>query len=307
MNKKSTIYLAVLIILVIVFLIIKTKDKTERRIRFFDVDSARIGAIEIYTLEDTLKLVRTVDKWMIDHPVKFPPTTRKIKDLFDRVIPVETSQIPVSESESAFETYKVTDSLGTAVKIYDEKGKELVFAYIGKSSNYNYSHGRYHNASEVYQLYDNISSILTPKSDNWRNKEIIKLDEDPAQINVISNERFFRITPTDSLWHYTEGDSSFFIKQNNRSFNTLLDNSKTFRVSSFIDNEYADYADQFDNPKMTVQLKLYSGEEIILKFVAKEEESKQYVVQKNDETDFLYVVYDNIYRYFQPAIADLKK
>jgi hypothetical protein len=307
MNKKSTIYLAVLIILVIVFLIIKTNDKTERRIRFFDVDSTRIGAIEIFTSEDTLKLVKSAERWMIDHPVKFPPTQRKIKDLFDRVIPVETSRIPVSESESAFETYNVTDSLGTAVKIYDEKGKELIFAYIGKSSNYNYSHGRYNNASEVYQLYDNISSILIPRSDNWRNKEIIKLEEDPAEIKVFSPERSYTISATDSLWHYTEGDSSFFISQNNRSLNTLLDNSRTFRISSFIDNEYEIYADKFDNPKLTVQLKLYSGDEIILKFVAKDEESKQYVVQKNDETDFLYVVFDNIYRYFQPAISDLKK
>jgi hypothetical protein len=307
MNKKNIIYLAVLIVLIIIFLIIKTNDRTERRINFFAVDSADIAKIEIATSKDTLILVKEDEGWMIQKPLYYPPAERKVKDLFDKALKVETSNLPVSESESSFETYNVTDSLGTRVLLYDSADKELVNAIIGKSSNYNFSHGRYADEKKVYQLYANISSILNPVLNSWREKEIIKLEEEPSQITVGAGERMFSFTATDSLWKYTEGDTSFFIKEGNRQLTTLLNNSKSFRASSFIDNDYATYAELFQDPLMVVQIRTYDGENIFLKFISEGEESNKYIVQKNDEEDFLYVVYDNLFRSFQPDIELLKK
>jgi len=307
MNNKSKIYIGVLVILIIVFMVIRSNDRTERRERFFEVDSTRIAAIEIFTLSDTIKLVRNEAEWMIDYPVKYPPVKQKIADLFGKVIKVETSNIPVSESESSHTTYKVTDSLGTAVKMYDIDGKELVYALIGTSSNYNYSHGRNNEENEVYQLFQNISSMLNPMLNTWRKKEILDLVDDPAQISVGYEERLFKITPTDSLWQYQEGDSTFFIKENNVAFNTMLSNIRSFRTSSFIDNDYETFAERFLDPEMVVQIKLYSGEDIFLTYVKEDEDSNKYIIQKNDETENLYVVYDNMVRYFQKEIAELKE
>jgi len=307
MNKKSTLYIAVLVILIIAFLIINSNDKTERRVRFFEVDSTRIAAIEISTMKDTLKLVKDGDVWMIDYPVNFPPADQKIADLLEKVIKVETSNIPVSESQNSHETYKVTDSLGTTIRIYNAEGDELIHALIGKSSNYNYSHGRNNTETEVYQLYQNISSVLNPMLNSWRKKEILELAEDPAQISVGFGERFFTITSTDSLWQYQEGDSTFFINEGNKAFTTMLTNIRTFKTSSFIDDDYETYAESYLDPQMVIQVKLYSGEDIFFKFIKQDEEGKKYIIQKNDETENLYVVYDNIIRYFQKEISELKQ
>jgi uncharacterized protein DUF4340 len=307
MNKKSIAYVAVLVILIIVFLIIKTNDRTERRIRFFDADSASIASIEISTITDTIILVKEIDNWIIDYPVHYPIEARKITDLFDKVMQVETSNLPVSESETSFETYNVTDSLGTTVTLLDAAGNELIKAVIGKSSNYNFSHGRFEGSKEVYQLYANISSILNPDVSGWREKEIVKLADDPAQIIVGAGERMLTYTATDSLWNFAEGDTSFFINEGNRFLTTVLNNSKSFRASSFIDNEFASYAEKFSDPEMVVQIKLYSGEDIFLKYVAEEIDSRKYIVQKNDETDVLYLVFENLFTCFIPEIAELKE
>lgn len=307
MNKKSFIYLAILLVLIIIFLIIRTNDRTERRINFFAVDSTEISKITIATVEDTLILVKSDSDWMIDHPVKYPIATRKLDDLFGNVLQVETSNLPVSESETSFETYNVTDSLGTRVILYDSAGKELLNAIIGKSSNFNFSHGRFSDKKKVYQLYANISSSLRPMLNSWREKEVVKLDTEPAQITVGAGDRMFSFTATDSLWKYTEGETSFFIKEGNRQLTTLLNNSKSFRASSFIDYDFATYAEAFQDPLMVVQIRTYEGEDIFLKYIAENPESKKYIVQKNDEEDFLYVVYDNLYSSFQPDVELLKK
>jgi len=61
MNKKNLIPIIVLALLIIVFVITKLNDKTERRINFFRFDSTQVYAIEISSTEDTLKLVKSDD------------------------------------------------------------------------------------------------------------------------------------------------------------------------------------------------------------------------------------------------------
>jgi len=304
MNKKSLTYLVVLVLLVIIFIVINSNDKVERRINFFAVDSSKIAVIEIYNIKDTLKLMKTDDKWMIDHPVKYPVAAAKLKDLFEKAIPVETSNIPVAESETSFETYGLTAIAGLNVKLYDTDGKELVHAIIGGSSNYNYSHGRSAGDNEVYQLYENISSVLNPGLNAWREKVILDLVDDPEQITVMYGDRMYSITSSDSLWFYEDSDSTFSVNESNRALSSILSNSKSFRTSTFIDNDYETYAEKLIEPEMVIQIKLFSGDVIFMKFVQQDEEGNKHIVQKNDETEHLYIVYDNMVKYFQKEISE---
>ena len=306
MNKKNLGYIVILVFLVIIFIIIKTHDKTEKRISFFNVDSIQISAIEIFNTTDTLKLVKTENKWMIDYPVKYPTTQRKITEIFDKVIKAECSNIPVTESESSFANYNVTDSLGTTVIFYDNKDNIIIDAIIGKSSNYNYSHARKRNDSKVYQLNTNISYSINPQLSTWRKKEITELEEtDISKITVQFVDREYSIVPTDSLWQFTENDTVFSINDGNTAFRLVINDSKKMMVSSFIDNEFENFQDKFEEPFMIVQIALFSEDNIILTFV--EYEEKKYIIQKNNETEHLYVVYDNLIKHFQKPIEDFSK
>jgi hypothetical protein len=306
MNKKNLSYIVILVFLVIIFIIIKTNDKTEKRISFFNVDSVMISAIEIFNTTDTLKLVKTENKWMIDYPVKYPTTQRKITEIFDKVIKAECSNIPVTELESSFAKYNVTDSLGTTVIFYDNKDNVIIDAIIGKSSNYNYSHARERNDSKVYQLNTNISYSINPTLSTWRKKEITELEEtDISKITVQFVDREYSIVPTDSLWQFTENDTLFSINDGNTAFRLVLNDSKKMMVSSFIDNEFENYKAKFEEPFMIVQIELFSGDNTILTFA--EYEEKKYIIQKNKETEHLYVVYDNLIKHFQKSIEDFSK
>lgn len=306
MNKKNLSYIVILVFLVIIFIIIKTHDKTEKRISFFNVDSIQISAIEIFNTTDTLKLVKTENRWMIDYPVKYPTTQRKITEIFDKVIKAECSNIPVTELESSFANYNVTDSLGTTVIFYDNKDNVIIDAIIGKSSNYNYSHARKRDDSKVYQLNTNISYSINPQLSTWRKKEITELEEtDISKITVQFVDREYSIVPTDSLWQFTENDTLFSINDGNTAFRLVLNDSKKMMTSSFIDNEFENYKDKFEEPFMIVQIELFSGDNIILTFA--EYEEKKYIIQKNNETEHLYVVYDNLIKHFQKSIEDFSK
>ncbi len=306
MNKKNLSYIVILVFLVIIFIIIKTHDKTEKRISFFNVDSIQINAIEIFNTTDTLKLVKTENKWMIDYPVKYPTTQRKITEIFDKVIKAECSNIPVTELESSFANYNVTDSLGTTVIFYDNKDNVIIDAIIGKSSNYNYSHARNRDDSKVYQLNTNISYSINPQLSTWRKKEITELEEtDISKITVQFVDREYSIVPTDSLWQFTENDTLFSINDGNTAFRLVLNDSKKMMTSSFIDNEFENYKDKFEEPFMIVQIELFSEDNIILTFA--EYEEKKYIIQKNNETEHLYVVYDNLIKHFQKSIEDFSK
>lgn len=306
MNKKNLSYIVILVFLVIIFIIIKTHDKTEKRISFFNVDSIQINAIEIFNTTDTLKLVKTENKWMIDYPVKYPTTQRKITEIFDKVIKAECSNIPVTELESSFANYNVTDSLGTTVIFYDNKDNVIIDAIIGKSSNYNYSHARKRDDSKVYQLNTNISYSINPQLSTWRKKEITELEEtDISKITVQFVDREYSIVPTDSLWQFTENDTLFSINDGNTAFRLVLNDSKKMMTSSFIDNEFENYKDKFEEPFMIVQIELFSEDNIILTFA--EYEEKKYIIQKNNETEHLYVVYNNLIKHFQKSIEDFSK
>lgn len=306
MNKKNLSYIVILVFLVIIFIIIKTNDKTEKRISFFNVDSVMISAIEMFNTTDTLKLVKIENKWMIDYPVKYPTTQRKITEIFDKVIKAECSNIPVTELESSFAKYNVTDSLGTTVIFYDNKDNVIIDAIIGKSSNYNYSHARKRDDSKVYQLNTNISYSINPTLSTWRKKEITELEEtDISKITVQFVDREYSIVPTDSLWQFTENDTLFSINDGNTAFRLVLNDSKKMMTSSFIDNEFENFQDKFEEPFMIVQIELFSEDNIILTFA--EYEEKKYIIQKNNETEHLYVVYDNLIKHFQKSIEDFSK
>ncbi|MBN2460098.1 MAG: DUF4340 domain-containing protein, partial [Candidatus Cloacimonetes bacterium] len=242
MNKKNILPIIVLVILVVVYVIIRTNDRTEKRVRFFQVDSLQLGFFEIFSGEDSLKLSWEEDQWMIVSPVYFPPADNKIADFFQKILPVGTSSIPISETESALTTYDVADSQGTRVLLYDREGKLQQEAIIGKSSNYNYAYGRNKGNTRVYQLSANITYQLKPTLSPWRKKEIIDIEEeDIAAIHVTYGDTVYTISPTDSLWQYQSGDREFAIPEKNAALLALLNNTRRLRASSFADGEYDTY------------------------------------------------------------------
>ncbi len=304
MNKKNLIPIVVLALLIIIFIITKLNDKTERRINFFRFDSTQVYAIEITASEDTLKLAKIDNNWMIDYPLNYPPAKLKIDDIFKKVLQVETSSIPITES--SFEKFNVTDSLGTLLVFYDKNGKILEEVLIGKSGNYNYSYARRKDDAKVYQLYTNISYSINPKVSTWRKKEIIEIPEqDISRVFVSYDGSDYSLSATDSLWMYQDDETGFSIKEANSSLKSIISAIKRFTVSDFIDNEFEDYQQKLENPAVEVTVELFNDEPIKMKFI--EYEEKKFALQKNDETEYLYIIYESWVNRFEKTEEDFAK
>jgi len=305
MNKKNLIPIIVLVVLVIAYIIIKTNDNVEKRFQFFGVDSVDITGFELISKEDTLRLSKTETGWLINYPVEYPPAKSKIQDLFSKVITAETSNIPISESDNAFETFNLTDSLGTIIKIIGKNDKTLSEAIVGRSSNYNYSNARYYNDNKIYQLTSNITYNLSPKLTTWRQKEIIEVnEEDIAQIEVSFNDTLYTITPTDTLWLYQGQGQEFAIQENNGALKGILNNAKRLRASSFIDDEYDKYAAGFSSPVLSLKVRLFNNDEILCTFSDFEE--NKYLIKRNEETATLFVVYGHMVKNFKKPASEFK-
>ncbi|MBN1327068.1 MAG: DUF4340 domain-containing protein [Candidatus Cloacimonetes bacterium] len=306
MNKKNYMPILILIILVIAFIIIRSNDKTEKRIRFFPVDSVRVAVVEIIAKDDTLRIEKQDDQWMITYPVKYPPETRKITELFSKVLKVETSNIPVSESEASLVTYSLEDSMATLVRISDKQGKILHEALIAKSSNYHYAYGRRVNDNKIYQLYENISHSLNPDVSSWRKKEILEYtQEDLARITVSYEDVSYQLTPTDSLWQYQQDDQVIFVQDSNAALKSILTNASKMRTSTFADGVYEEYKDALENPVLQLNIEYFNGDQYHFRFA--DYEDGKYLLQKNDQTDYLYVVFEYLLDNFRKTQEDFLK
>jgi len=306
MNKKNLTALIILVVLIIAYLLTRLNNKTEKTISFFDIDSVKIAKIEISTSQDTLKLAKTDGKWMIDYPVKYEPDENKIGDIFKKVLKAETSSIPISESTKSFVTYNVTDSLGTKIVFFDKDGKVLSSAIVGKSSNYNTSPVRRPDENAIYLLKNNIGYTIKPHLDSWRNRYLVNFDQkNLSKVFVSYKDDNYTLTATDSLWQYDDEKESFPVKEKNRALQSILSSVTKIRITKFIDNEYEKYASAFEKPIMELTIEDFDNNSWHLKFIKGED--KKVIIQKNDETAHLFVVYENWIKKFQKKATDFKK
>ena len=253
MNKKQTIYIGILVVLVILFLITKMGNNVEKRINFFHADSARIMTIEISNIKDTLRLSKKNDEWMMVYPFEYPTNEYQIKNIFSKVLNVKTSNLPISESENSFNTYKVTNSQGTLIKFLDKNNNVLDEAIIGKSSSSKTTPARRPDDNKIYKLEDNINYIITPNSDNWREKTILEIEEyNISKISVLCDVNTYELTPSDSLWYYIDDKSTLSVEFNNKTLRGILSTLSKLTVNGFVDNKFEDYKEKLISPDLEI-------------------------------------------------------
>jgi hypothetical protein len=303
MNKKLIIILAVL---VVIFLLTKLNNKSEKTINFFDADSADVFAIEISSVEESIKLSKESGEWMITEPVNYKPQTNKIEDIFSKVLPAETSDIPVSESESSFDTYDVTDSLGTKFKIFDKSGKVLSDVIIGSSSNYNYSHARRAGENNIYQLKSNISYSLKPTLKNWRDKDVVTLEEfEISKVQVMSKDINYSVAISDTAWIYTDGKNTMNLQTDSKPMKDIYNLLKKLTASDFIDDKYPEYESSFENPEIIVIVDRFNADPVKLTYIAKDD--TKYILKKNEETGTLFETFQSMSKRLLKTYEDFQK
>lgn len=305
MNKKQKIYLVILVALVIVFMITKMNNNVENRIRFFKADSAKIATIEIADIKDTIRLAKKNNSWKIVHPFENVVNEYQINNLFSKVLTVKTSALPISENEESFDKFQVTNSQGTLIKFIDKNDKILDEAIIGKSTSSSTTPARRLDDNKIYELKENITYIVTAETDKWREKNILEIEEfNISKISVISEDKAYELTPSDSVWHYKDEKSNLNVDLKNKTLTNILTTLTDLRVIGFIDNKYSDYQAKLSTPALEIGIEMLNGSNHYIR-VSSDEKSK-YVLQLDNDTEFLYSVYQNWIDKFNKEAIDFK-
>ena len=152
MSKKQKTYIGILVILVIAFLITKIDNNVEKRIQFFQADSAKIASIEISNIKDTLKISKLNGIWKIVSPFEKEANEYQIQNIFTKVLNVKASNLPISENEDSFNTYRVTSSQGTLLRFLDKNDNILDEVIVGKSSSSKTTPVRRPNENKIFKL-----------------------------------------------------------------------------------------------------------------------------------------------------------
>lgn len=306
MNKKNLMYMGILAVLVVLFLFNKTKNHTEEIEKLFATDSTKIGMIEISSIKDTVRLVQQSGEWNLEYPIKFPANKLQVKNFFSKVLKAEMSNIPVSENKDSWNEFKVTDSLGTLIRLFDSsKTKILEEVYVGQSNNYSNSNVRIKGDKAVYKTQENITYTAKSKVENWRKNKLHDYKQNEIEkISVKGENLDYMLVSTDSLWQFNDTSESISIKEANPKLSTVLNGIENLQTREFIDGEYAKYKEKFETPLYFIEMNIYDGTSIKFFIIAQDDEKKKFIIKRNDESETLFVVGSNI---LKPFIEDIDK
>ncbi|OPX26070.1 MAG: hypothetical protein B1H06_06230 [Candidatus Cloacimonas sp. 4484_143] len=305
MNKNNKKYIAILAALIAIFIITQTNDKTEKIINFFDVDSVDIARIELSTISDTLTLAYKNNEWMITSPIEYQANKYQVENFFKKVLNVQTSSLPISESETSFATYELTDSMATCVKLYNAKDKLLAEALFGKMKGQPNTPARMKDSKKIYRLNESISYRLKTDVNNWREKEVTAIDKDAIEkISVLYGNEGYELTRTDSLWQYEDGTESISVDNDNKALTMIFSGLRKVNSNKFKDYEWDKYETKLATPDLEVGVNLLDGSSVYLR-LAKDDE-KNYIMQKDNMTDHLFTQHQNWVDRFTKKAEDFK-
>lgn len=305
MSKTQKIYIIILVVLVIIFLITKMNNNVEKRIRFFKADSIDVTVVEISNIKDTLRIEKLDETWKLVQPVVANVNDHQLNSLFSKVLEVETSNLPISENEEAFDKYKVNSSQGTLLRFIDDKNEVLDEAIIGKSSSSRTTPARKLDENKIYELKESLRYIVSADAEKWREKNILQIDEfNISKISVIGSTNAFELTPSDSVWFYSDGQSNLGVDPANTTLKDLLSALTDLRVNGFIDNKFSEYELKLANPELEIGITLLDGSNHYIRVSA--DEKTKYVLQLDNSTNILYSVYQNWLDKFNKEAIDFK-
>ncbi|MBT5419438.1 MAG: DUF4340 domain-containing protein [Candidatus Cloacimonetes bacterium] len=305
MSKKQKTYIGILVVLVIAFLITKIDNNVEKRIQFFQADSAKIASIEISNIKDTLKISKLNGIWKIVSPFEKEANEYQIQNIFTKVLNVKASNLPISENEDSFNTYRVTNSQGTLLRFLDKNDNMLDEVIVGKSSSSKTTPVRRPNENKIFKLEENINYIVTTNTDDWREKTILEIEDyNISKISVLSEISAYELTPSDSVWNYADGKSSLIVSLNNKALLDVLTKLTQLKVNGFVNYEYEVYKEKLAMPSIEIGIELLDGSNHYVRLAM--DKDPKYVMQLDNNEEFLYSVYQDWVDIFTKEAMDFK-
>ena len=205
--KKEPIILAVIIIALILYLVMRNKDRTNYELPDIrKIPVAEISGIEISGPEGDLSLKKTDDKWLID-PQGFPADKVKVQDMLE-VIKRPVMITMVSESKN-YARYGLEKDKKIIVKAFS-KGEPVREFEIGDTTdNKKQTFIKISDDHRVYHSLNNIRDPFETEMDDLRDKGVLSFnEEDITGITIAKGDQVLQLTLNQDVQEKSDEEES---------------------------------------------------------------------------------------------------
>lgn len=169
--KKETIFLAIIIIGLSIYLFTRQKDRALYELpQLAEVAEKQINKIEIEQGQQSISLVKKDEKWFIQ-PQDYPAAGSRVNDMTETLAGLTLTAL-VSESQD-YQRYELSEEQKIAVKAYS--GDKLVRELdIGKAApSFRHTFVKLSGDPRVYHARDNFKSRFDVGVDELRDKQVM--------------------------------------------------------------------------------------------------------------------------------------
>ena len=136
----------------------------------FPDDQGAIQVIELWTKDDTLKIEREGESWVLAGHDTLQIRQARMETFLDKALDVRRETL-ISKNPEKWHTYSVDDSTGTHVKLVNASGKDLAHVVFGRSmTDWSHNYVRTPGVDEVYLTDASVLHMLYPRASYWGEK-----------------------------------------------------------------------------------------------------------------------------------------
>ncbi len=294
MKKAKLILIIVLAALLLVYIVLKLSNPSERTRPVFRINPQRLVHIEIFNSEQDVKLVKEDGIWKTANPVLWPADSLKVHNFLEDVIKAGYSPTPMSQSESAIKRYELEDNQALHIRVSDGSREiHALFSNLGNPWDY----FRYADEQDVYQIQSKVVQKYQPDIVNWRSAELIHYWEDELrQIKVEHESNTYTLDRLGTEWYYRDAKNDFEVDFDNFSLVKIVNILQNFRSYIFASGEDEEYRTAFENPMCTVWITDTAGDTRKLEFVSFDDH--RHLLRIDEDNSVLFQVgFDTVFRF----------
>jgi hypothetical protein len=232
-----------------------------------------VDGVRIESDKKSIELSKRDGKWILPESDGFPANQTAVSGLLDKLAALEKGW-PVATSSSAATHFKVADGDFERKLILQSQGKDVATLYVGTSPGFRKVNVRPKGQDAVYAVAFNAWEA-NAKSDDWINKEILKLDE--KTVKQVEMPGIVLQREGDALKLTGLNDKQ---QTNEKEAKALVDKLAALRIESLLGTEAKpDY--QQDKPSLEIKLTQDDGKQLTYRF-SKPKVGGYYILKRSD-------------------------
>jgi len=292
MKRNKIILIALLLILIAAWLILKSRRPVERPIPIFAIDSLSIGRIEMQDHQTTISIIHAENGWRINKPVDWEVDLHYFSAFFQDLIRATYTPTVMAEGKMAISNYRTDQANALQVKVFDKKNRLVSHVFFGNIGNA-FDYIRFSQSEKIFQIPAKLTTTYNLDLRFWRDPLLLSIEEkEIKKIEVKSARQEYTLVNNKGLWHYYDEIEDFDIKPENRQMMRIVSILLSLETRVFFDGDNSEYLTDFNPPYCDVRIYLHDGSVRRLSFSSLPE--KRYLLMLDSEPKTLYEVVGDV-------------